>query len=53
MQRAIAYHRDGRLDEAEAVYKMILEEHPEHADALHLLGALFYQKRNYREAVFY
>ena len=53
MQRALAYHRNGRLDEAEAAYKMILEKQPEHADALHLLGALFYQKRNYRDAVSY
>ncbi len=53
MRKALAYHLDGRLDQAEEAYKAILEDEPEHADALQLLGALFYQKKNFAEAVAY
>jgi len=53
MQRALAYHLNGRLDQAEAAYKAILKIEPEHADALQLLGALFYQKKNFPEAIAY
>ncbi|MEO5373353.1 MAG: radical SAM protein [Alphaproteobacteria bacterium] len=37
---AIDHHRAGRLAEAEALYRRILEVVPEHADALHLLGII-------------
>jgi predicted O-linked N-acetylglucosamine transferase (SPINDLY family) len=42
--RAIACHQAGRLDEAEAVYHQILDSAPSHAQALHLLGMLLFQK---------
>ena len=32
------HHQAGRLDQAEALYREILAEQPDHADALHLLG---------------
>lgn len=35
---AVDHHRNGRLDEAEALYRQILAHNPDHADALHLLG---------------
>jgi tetratricopeptide (TPR) repeat protein len=53
MRRALEFHREGRLDQAELSYRKILEKNPDHGDALHLLGALCYQKRNFEEAVFY
>lgn len=33
-------HRDGRIAEAESLYRKVLDENPEHAEALFLLGAL-------------
>ena len=44
LQHAIARHRTGALDEAEDLYRKILEAAPGHGDALHLLGAVLYQR---------
>jgi tetratricopeptide (TPR) repeat protein len=40
----IDLHRNGRLDEAEQGYRARLADHPDDADALHLLGMLRYQR---------
>ena len=40
LQRAVACHRDGQLQQAEQLYRAILEVQPLHADANHNLGAL-------------
>ena len=40
MQVAIAHHQAGRLADAEAIYRQVLAEFPDHPDALHLLGVL-------------
>jgi len=34
------HHREGRVSEAEAIYRRLLESDPSHADALHYLAAL-------------
>ena len=49
MEDAVALHRVGRLDEAEAMYRRILETKPGDADALHLLGVVAYQRNRYDE----
>ena len=41
---AIAHHEAGRLAQAEAVYRQLLESEPKHVDALHLLGVLALQR---------
>ncbi|MDH5254677.1 MAG: tetratricopeptide repeat-containing glycosyltransferase family protein [Gammaproteobacteria bacterium] len=43
LQAAIAHHQAGRLGEAEALYRQILAQVPQHADALHFLGLLAHQ----------
>ncbi len=43
IHRALALHKSGRLDEAADLYKKVLRQQPEHADALHLLGLTTYQ----------
>jgi tetratricopeptide (TPR) repeat protein len=48
---ALALHRDGRLADAEGGYRRILEDQPDHFDALHLLGVIFHQQGNHAEAV--
>jgi len=38
LEQALALHQMGRLAEAEQLYKRILQQEPDHIDALHLLG---------------
>jgi predicted O-linked N-acetylglucosamine transferase (SPINDLY family) len=39
----LALHQAGRLQEASAIYRRVLQQHPEHPDALYLLGTAAYQ----------
>lgn len=48
---AMRLHRGGQMDEAEALYRRILEVEPENPDALHFLGVLTYQRGDPAEAV--
>jgi tetratricopeptide (TPR) repeat protein len=50
---AIQLHSEGKLDEAELIYRQILDELPEHSGALHLLGVVFHQRGKYDRAVDY
>lgn len=43
-QHALRLHQAGRLNEAEAVYRGILAQQPAHADSLHLLGMIAFQR---------
>jgi predicted TPR repeat methyltransferase len=51
LQIALGHHRAGRLTRAEAGYRALLAEDPEHADALHWLGVLLFQAGQLGEAV--
>jgi tetratricopeptide (TPR) repeat protein len=51
MGAALAYHRAGRLDEAAALYELILAGQPHHPDALHYFGVVCYQRGDYGRAV--
>src|SRR5271168_2951902 len=51
LARAIGHHQAGRLTEAEALYRGILEESPGEPDALHLLGTLAHQAGRHQEAI--
>ena len=44
MQRAVAAHQRGALDEAERGYRVVLSAEPDHADATHFLGLLLHQR---------
>jgi predicted O-linked N-acetylglucosamine transferase (SPINDLY family) len=48
--RAILLHQAGRIADAQAVCREILERAPRHFDALHLLGVTEYQSGRYEEA---
>ena len=39
-QRGFAHHQAGRLQEAESVYRQILQANPNHAETLNFLGLL-------------
>jgi predicted O-linked N-acetylglucosamine transferase (SPINDLY family) len=51
LQTALAHHQAGQLAEAEALYRQVLAQAPEHADALHLLGVLACQKGDLAAAI--
>jgi tetratricopeptide (TPR) repeat protein len=48
---AIAHHRAGRLDEAEAIYRDVLKQAPKEPDALNLLGVLLQDRGRPARAV--
>jgi protein O-GlcNAc transferase len=48
---AMMMHRSGQLAEAETIYRRILEDDPNHSDALHLLGVLASQAGRHDLAV--
>ena len=48
---ALAHHQAGRLQEAEALYRQILQAQSDHPDALHLLGVTAHQAGKHEIAV--
>jgi predicted O-linked N-acetylglucosamine transferase (SPINDLY family)/glycosyltransferase involved in cell wall biosynthesis len=46
LQKANAHHNAGRLPQAEALYRQVLQVSPGHPVALHLLGIIAYQVGN-------
>lgn len=51
LAEATSCHREGRLAEAEAIYRRLLADDPRQPDALNLLGALACQTGNHAAAV--
>ncbi len=49
--KGLQFHLAGRLPEAEAIYRQVLDAKPGHADANHLLGGLAHQAGNHEQAV--
>ncbi|MEE8428573.1 MAG: tetratricopeptide repeat protein, partial [Gammaproteobacteria bacterium] len=50
LNTAQGHHQAGRLAQAEAIYRRILERQPDHADALQLLGMAAHQQGRHAEA---
>lgn len=50
-QSALAFHQNGQLAEAQALYEKILKKEPNHSDSLHLLGVIFCQTKQLQRAV--
>ena len=48
---AVQHHGAGRRREAEALYRGVLDEVPQHPHALHLLGVLAHQAGRHQEAI--
>lgn len=44
VERALQFHRQGNLEQAEILYREVLRVEPDNADALHLCGVVAYQK---------
>jgi Flp pilus assembly protein TadD len=47
----LAHHQAGRLAEAEARYRRVLDIVPDNADVLHLLGGVAYQTGRHEAAI--
>jgi protein O-GlcNAc transferase len=45
LKEAVAFHQQGKLADAERIYREILQRQPNHFDALHLLGVIAAQTR--------
>ena len=43
LRKAIGYHQSGNLQEAQEIYRKILQVHPDHPVPLHLLGVIAHQ----------
>ena len=50
IQQAITAHQEGRLEEAEQLYRIILKVEPNHLDASNNLGALLFKLGRFDEA---
>ena len=50
LEAAIDHHQAGRLDHAAKAYRKIILRHPNHPDALHLLGVVRMQAGDFGEA---
>ncbi len=44
MSKGIQYHQEGRLDDAERLYRRVLRRQADNPDALHFLGVLAHQR---------
>src|SRR5881275_681771 len=50
LKRAANSHRAGNLEEAERIYRDVLAEASDHFDALHALGVIAAQRRDFSSA---
>lgn len=50
LKAGLEMHQKGDLVGAEQVYRSILDVHPDHAGAWHLLGLVSFAKRQYQQA---
>lgn len=48
---AVQHHQSGRLAEAEAIYRQVLDIQPDNADALHLVGLVRRRQGRHEEAL--
>lgn len=51
LDKALQYHQNGSLEQAEILYRSVLEQAPEHSDAMHMLGVLACQTGNLDEGL--
>lgn len=47
---AVRHHQAGDLETAEGIYRQVLRHQPDNPIALHLLGVISYQRKEYRQA---
>jgi len=53
LEVGLAHHEAGRLDQAQMMYRCVLDQQPRNADALHLLGVVEHQRGKHGAAIEY
>jgi protein O-GlcNAc transferase len=53
IQSAFEHYTTGRIEEAEALCRKILQKKPKNVDALGMIGMIFYQRKKYDVAISY
>src|SRR5580704_1635631 len=51
IQQALAFYQEGQLARAEALFRSVAKQAPNHFDAHHFLGLIEYRRGNYEAAV--
>ena len=51
LKSAVHFHREGQFERAGDLYRRILDADPDHPDALHLLGLIAKERREYQTAI--
>jgi predicted TPR repeat methyltransferase len=51
LELGLAHHEAGRLEQAQAMYRCLLDQQPKSADALHLLGVVEHQRGKHDTAI--
>ena len=52
-KQGMALHQQGKLADAEDIYREVLRQQPDHTNALHMLGVISLQTRHPEEAIAY
>jgi len=53
LKTAVRLHQEGKLAEAEPLYRAVLKDDPDNVDALYLLGTIQYQRGQYGSAILF
>ncbi len=53
LKEAVACHTAGNLQKAEQIYLQVLDQEPDHPDAIHFMGVLAYNAGNNDAAIAY
>ncbi len=51
LETALQHYHEGKLAEAEQIYRQVLQQQPDQADALHVLGVILCQTKRHEEAI--
>jgi predicted O-linked N-acetylglucosamine transferase (SPINDLY family) len=51
LDKGIAFHTSGQLDKAKKIYESIIQSDASNFEAMHLLGVIFFQKKNYHKSI--
>lgn len=51
LRAGVEFHTDGRLDKAKTIYEQIIQVSPRNSSALHLLGVIACQQKEYEKGV--
>lgn len=53
IEQAVALYQAGNFEGARVIYEKVLQQEPNHHDALHLLGLVYFSLKNYQQALIF